>query len=97
MNKSIPLLAAAIACLIAGSVAGPAMAQRAHGSIGNGGRLPETLSPGAVPPPAISAPSGPASTPMTSFGAANPNTGSNSMGGFQSQGGSLGSNPGSRN
>jgi hypothetical protein len=34
---------------------------------------------------------------MTSFGAANPNTGSNSMGGFQSQGGSLGSNPGSRN
>jgi hypothetical protein len=80
MNKSIPLLAAAIACLIAGSVAGPAMAQRAHGSIGNGGRLPETLSPGAIPPPAISAPSAPASQPSTSSGARNPNTGSQPQG-----------------
>jgi hypothetical protein len=34
---------------------------------------------------------------MTSFGAARPDTGSNSMGGFQSQGASFGSNPGSSN
>jgi hypothetical protein len=95
MNKSIPLLAAAIACLIAGSVAGPAMARMPAGSIGNGGRMPETMSPGALPPPANFAPSGPASTPMTSFGAARPDTGSNSLGGFQSQGASSGTNPSS--
>ena len=95
MNKSIPLLAAAIACLIAGSVAGPAMARMPAGSIGNGGRMPETMSPGALPPPANFAPSGSASTPMTSFGAARPDTGSNSMGGFQSPGASPGTNPSS--
>jgi hypothetical protein len=29
----------------------PALAQYAPGSIGNGGRMPETMSPGALPPP----------------------------------------------
>jgi hypothetical protein len=47
MNKSIPLLAAAIACLVAGSVAGPAMA-RMGGSMGSGGHMPGTMSSGAI-------------------------------------------------
>jgi hypothetical protein len=32
-------------------IATPALAQYAPGSIGNGGRMPETMSPGALPPP----------------------------------------------
>jgi hypothetical protein len=85
MNKSIPLLAAAMACLIVAAVAGSAGARMPAGSIGNGGRMPETMSPGALPPPDISAPSSHESVPSTSYGAAYPSTGSNSTGGFQSQ------------
>ena len=82
------------ACLIAGSVAGPAMARLAPGSIGNGGRLPETMSPGALPPPPTSFSSAHESTPLTSYGARYPDTGSYSGSGYQFGGGSLGSNAG---
>jgi hypothetical protein len=83
MNKSIPLLAAAIACLVAGSVAGPAMARMA-GSMGNGGRMSGTMSSGAMPTPATHAPSAQTSTPLTSSGVRNPNAGSNSSNVFRS-------------
>jgi hypothetical protein len=56
------------------AIATPAWAQYAPGSIGNGGRMPETMSPGALPPPpTISAPSTP-SPPATSLGSRYPNT-----------------------
>ena len=55
--------------------AGAARAQYAPGSIGNGGRMPETMSPGALPPPpTISRPATPAPAPSTSLGARYPNT-----------------------
>src|SRR5262249_49251583 len=55
--------------------AGAARAQYAPGSIGNGGRMPETMSPGALPPPpTISRPPAPAPAPSTSLGARYPNT-----------------------
>lgn len=50
---------------IGGLSAGPAVAQFTPDSIGNGGRMPQTMSPGALPPPAtpppptISTPSSP--------------------------------------
>jgi len=37
-------------------VAGPASAQLVPGSIGNGGRMPDTMSPGALPPPPVAPP-----------------------------------------
>ena len=53
----------------------PALAQYAPGSIGNGGRMPETMSPGALPPPpTISAPSTPVAPPSASYGGRYPNT-----------------------
>ncbi len=36
--------------------AGPASAQLVPGSIGNGGRMPDTMSPGALPPPPVAPP-----------------------------------------
>jgi hypothetical protein len=83
MNKSIPLLAAAIACLAAGSVAGPAMA-RMGGSMGTGGGMSGTMSSGAMSAPATHAPSAQMSTPSTSPGMRNPNAGSNSGNVFRS-------------
>jgi hypothetical protein len=45
------------------------------GSIGNAGRMPETMSPGALsPPPTISAPSARTPAPSTSYGASYPDT-----------------------
>lgn len=88
MNKSIPLLAVAIGCLAAVSVTGPAMA-RMGGSIGNGGFMSGTMSfgttsHGTMLPSASWAPSAPSSTPVTSFGARNPDAGSNSSNVFRS-------------
>ena len=49
------------------TLAAPTLAQYAPGSIGNGGRMPETMSPGALPPPpTIVAPSTPAPQPSAS-------------------------------
>jgi hypothetical protein len=101
MNKSIPLLAAAIACLATWSVAGPAMARSGSmgGSIGSGGHMSETTSPGAMSPgsmgnggrmsgtmspPATQMPSAQGATPVTSSGMRNPNAGSNSSNVFRS-------------
>jgi hypothetical protein len=67
------------------SVATPALAQYAPGSIGNGGRMPETMSPGALPPPATITPSAP-SVPATSLGSQYPNTQSLSRDRIESQG-----------
>src|SRR3979411_1338281 len=45
------------------------------GSIGNAGRTPETMSPGALPPtPPISAPSARTPAPSASYGARYPDT-----------------------
>lgn len=66
--------------------AGPVLAQLAPGSIGNGGRMPETMSPGASPPPTITAPSAPATPPSASSGARYPNTETLSRDRIQSQG-----------
>jgi hypothetical protein len=63
------------------------MAQYAPGSIGNGGRMPETMSPGALPPPPmISAPSTPVAPPSASYGARYPNTETLSRDRIESQG-----------
>ena len=63
------------------------MAQYAPGSIGNGGRMPETMSPGALPPPpTISAPSTPVSPPSASYGGRYPNTETLSRDRIESQG-----------
>ena len=68
-----PLIATTALLLLA---AGPAAAQYAPGSIGNAGRMPETMSPGALPPPIPVTPpaSTPAPAPSTSYGARYPNT-----------------------
>jgi hypothetical protein len=88
MNKSIPLLAVAIGCLVAGSVAGPAMA-RMGGSFGSGGHMSGSMSSGttsfgSMPPSATQALSAQSFAPMTSFGARDSNTGSNSSNVFRS-------------
>jgi len=63
------------------------MAQYAPGSIGNGGRMPETMSPGALPPPPmISAPSAPVAPPSASYGGRYPNTETLSRDRIESQG-----------
>jgi hypothetical protein len=63
----------------------PAFAQYAPGSIGNGGRMPETMSPGALPPPpTLSAPTPVA--PSASYGSRYPNTESYSRDRIESQG-----------
>ncbi len=69
------------------TVATPALAQHVPGSIGNGGRMPETMSPGALPPPpTIVGPSSPASQPSASYGGRYPNTESLSRDRIQSEG-----------
>lgn len=75
----------ALAFVIATS--GSALAQYAPGSIGNGGRMPETMSPGALPPPPTTlAPATPAPAPSASYGARYPNTETLSRDRIESQG-----------
>ncbi|MFO1158233.1 MAG: hypothetical protein U1E60_05305 [Reyranellaceae bacterium] len=66
------------------------MAQLAPGSVGNGGRIPDTMSPGALPPPpTLPAPSPsppPSIAPPTSYGSRYPNTESLSRDRIESQG-----------
>jgi hypothetical protein len=74
-----------ITALVLLSLATPAMAQYAPGSIGNGGRMPETMSPGALPPPpTMVTPSTPA--PPPTWGGRYPNTESLSRDRLQSDG-----------
>lgn len=63
----------------------PVAAQYAPGSIGNGGRMPETMTPGALPPPPVPAAPSP-SAPATSYGSRYPNTQSLSRDRIESQG-----------
>jgi hypothetical protein len=64
-----------------------AQAQYAPGSAGNAGRMPETMSPGALPPPpTITPPSSPAQPPATSYGSRYPNTESFARDRVQSRG-----------
>lgn len=83
MNKSIPLLAVVIGCLMAGSVAGPAMA-RMGGSIGAGGRMSGYTSSSTMLPYDAQAPSAQSFMPMTSSGARDSDTGLNSSNVFRS-------------
>ena len=75
-----------IAALAAITFATPALAQLPPGSIGNGGRMPETMLPGALPPPPTIAPSTPAPQPSASYGGRYPNTESLSRDRIQSEG-----------
>ena len=76
-----------IAALAVVTFATPAMAQYAPGSIGNGGRMPETMSPGALPPPpTMPAPSISTPAPSASYGGRYPNTESLSRDRIQSEG-----------
>jgi hypothetical protein len=69
------------------TLATPAFAQYAPGSIGNGGRMPETMSPGALPPPpSMPAPSFSTPAPSASYGGRYPNTESLSRDRVQSEG-----------
>src|SRR5215510_1733180 len=69
------------------ALAAPAMAQLPPGSIGNGGRMPETMSPGALPPPpTMPAPSVSTPAPSASYGGRYPNTESLSRDRIQSEG-----------
>lgn len=77
-----PLLPALLTLL----AACPAAAQLPPGSIGNGGRLPETMLPGALPPPPTITPSAPPSPPATSYGSQYPNTQTLSRDRIESQG-----------
>jgi hypothetical protein len=51
----IALLTLGVGLALVG-LAGPASAQLVPGSIGNGGRMPDTMSPGALPPPPVAPP-----------------------------------------
>lgn len=87
MNKSIPLLAVVIGCLMAGSVAGPAMA-RTGGSFGDGGRTWGTMSSGTMSSGTMSsfdtrAPSGQWSAPMAPASLRDPDTRLNSANVFR--------------
>src|SRR5262245_36977597 len=83
MRTASPLLA----LILVIAAAGPAAAQYAPGSIGNGGRMPETMSPGALPPPpTMSAPATRAPAPSASYGARYPNTESYARDRIESQG-----------
>lgn len=73
-----------VLALLAGTV--PAFAQYAPGSIGNGGRMPETMSPGALPPPPASITTSTPSAPATSLGSQYPNTQSLTRDRIESQG-----------
>ena len=63
----------------------PVQAQLVPGSAGNGGRMPETMSPGALPPPPTISPS-PGVAPSASYGGRYPNTESLSRDRIESQG-----------
>jgi hypothetical protein len=76
-----------VTALVIVTLATPALAQYAPGSIGNGGRMPETMSPGALPPPpTLSAPSVSTPAPSASYGGRYPNTESLSRDRIQSEG-----------
>jgi hypothetical protein len=76
-----------VTALVIVTLATPAMAQYAPGSIGNGGRMPETMSPGALPPPpTLPAPSISTPAPSASWGGRYPNTESLSRDRIQSEG-----------
>ena len=65
----------------------PAAAQLPPGSIGNGGRMPETMLPGALPPPLpVTPPPAPSGPPATSYGSQYPNTQTLSRDRVESQG-----------
>lgn len=79
----LPMFLALVLCV----VALPAAAQLPPGSIGNGGRMPETMLPGALPPPLpVTPPPGPASPPATSYGSRYPDTQTLSRDRVESQG-----------
>jgi hypothetical protein len=76
-----------IAVLAAVTFTTPVLAQLPPGSIGNGGRMPETMSPGALPPPpTLPAPSISTPAPSASYGGRYPNTESLSRDRIQSEG-----------
>lgn len=76
-----------VTALVIVTLATPALAQYAPGSIGNGGRMPETMSPGALPPPpSMPAPSVSTPAPSASYGGRYPNTESLSRDRIQSEG-----------
>ena len=76
-----------VTALVIVTLATPAMAQYAPGSIGNGGRMPETMSPGALPPPpTLPAPSISTPAPSASWGGRYPNTESLTRDRIQSEG-----------
>ena len=78
------ILVTALAIL---TLATPALAQLPPGSIGNGGRMPETMSPGALPPPpTIVSPTTSAPQPSASYGGRYPNTESLSRDRIESEG-----------
>jgi len=84
MMRTFLLIALSVPIL---TLAAPATAQYAPGSIGNGGRMPETMSPGALPPPpTIVAPPTPAPQPSASYGGRYPSTESLSRDRVQSEG-----------
>jgi hypothetical protein len=70
-----------LTAILLAATAGAAEARGGHGfigmppgSIGNAGRMPETISPGALPPPTITAHSARAPAPSASYGARYPDT-----------------------
>lgn len=76
-----------VTALVIVTLATPALAQYAPGSIGNGGRMPETMSPGALPPPpTMPAPSVSTPAPSASYGGRYPDTESLSRDRIQSEG-----------
>jgi hypothetical protein len=76
-----------VTAFLIATLATPALAQHAPGSIGNGGRMPETMSPGALPPPpTMPAPSVSTPAPSASYGGRYPNTESLSRDRIQSEG-----------
>lgn len=66
MRPTLLTLAFGIALIAA---AGTGFAQLVPGSIGNGGRMPDTMSPGALPPPPVAPPA-----PVMAPPAPQPNT-----------------------
>ncbi|WP_428682987.1 hypothetical protein [Reyranella sp.] len=63
------LLLAAVFAMALVAAADPALAQLVPGSIGNGGRMPDTMSPGALLPPPVAPPA-----PVMAPPAPQPNT-----------------------
>jgi hypothetical protein len=66
MQKYLRFLGCGLAIVV---FSGPASAQLVPGSIGNGGRMPDTMSPGALPPPPVAPPA-----PVMAPPAPQPNT-----------------------